>query len=91
MSDYPGQRSVFESLVHEIKTIQGRDCALTIEQQAAAYRFLRECCSISSAHAAISVRCPKFDNDRLVDPNRELSGKDLDAYIMALVEAKARR
>lgn len=58
---------------------------LTIEQQAAAYRFLRECSPISSSHAAIIVQCPEYRNGRLIDGDRCLWGDDLDDYISAMV------
>lgn len=60
------------------------DDELTIEQQAAAYRFLRECSPFSSAHCGITVRCPEFDEGVLIDPERVLSGTRLDEYLMQI-------
>lgn len=62
--------------------------ALTVEQQAAAYRFLRQCSPFSSAHMAISVNCPQYINGRLIDGDRCLWGDELDAYIMQMVQAR---
>lgn len=57
---------------------------MTIEQQAAAYRFLRECSKFSSAHCGIAVRCPEFREGVLIDPHRTLSGDRLDEYLMEI-------
>ena len=64
---------------------------LTIEQQAAAYRFLRECHPFSSSHMAIVVNCPKYVNGKLIDGDRCLWGEELDKYIMAMVAAHERK
>ena len=54
---------------------------LSIEQQAEAYRFLRECSPFSSSHAAITVSCPEYVNGRLITSDRPLWGESLDNYI----------
>lgn len=59
---------------------------LTIEEQAAAYRFLRECSPFSSSHAAIIINCPQFVNGKLINGNRPLWGKQLDEYLKPRLE-----
>lgn len=58
---------------------------LTIEQQAAAYRYLRECSPFSSRHGAIIINCPEYNNGRLIDGDRCLWGKELDEYLLPLL------
>lgn len=54
-----------------------------LRKDAERYRWLRGCSSASSSHMAVSINCPKFENGRLIDTDRCLSGDELDTYLDA--------